>query len=106
MDEITASELKVRMDSGENVQLIDVRQPHESAIASIPGAKLIPMSEIMSRVAELDRGREAIIHCHMGGRSARVIEALQRSGYEGKLTNLAGGITAWSHEVDPSVPVY
>lgn len=106
MNEITATELKSRMDAGENVQLIDVRQPHESEYAKIPGAKLIPMGEIMTRLDELDPAREAIIHCHMGGRSARVIEALERSGYEGKLTNLAGGITAWSHEVDPSVPTY
>ncbi|HTH51376.1 MAG TPA: rhodanese-like domain-containing protein [Pyrinomonadaceae bacterium] len=105
MNQITATELKSRMDAGE-VQLIDVRQPHEAAFASIPGAKLIPLGEILSRVDELDPSREAVIHCHMGGRSARAIEALQRSGYEGELTNLTGGITAWSMEVDPSVPTY
>jgi adenylyltransferase/sulfurtransferase len=106
MNQITATELKSRMDAGEDVQLIDVRQPHEYDVAKIPGAKLIPMTELMSRLDELDRSREAVIHCHMGGRSARVIDALERSGYEGKLTNLSGGITAWSHEVDPSVPTY
>lgn len=106
MNEITATELKSRMDAGEDVQLIDVRQPHENDLAKIPGAKLIPLGEIMSRIGELDPAREAVIHCHMGGRSARAIEALERSGYEGKLANLAGGITAWSHEVDPSVPTY
>jgi adenylyltransferase/sulfurtransferase len=105
MNQITATELKSRMDAGE-VQLIDVRQPHEAAFASIPGAKLIPLGEILSRVDELDPSREAVIHCHMGGRSARAIEALQRSGYEGGLTNLTGGITAWSMEVDSSVPTY
>lgn len=106
MDQITATELKARMDAGEDVQLIDVRQPHEYDYAKIPGAKLIPMSEMMARLGELDRNREAIIHCHMGGRSARVIEVLERAGYEGKLTNLTGGISAWSAEVDPSVPTY
>jgi rhodanese-related sulfurtransferase len=106
MNEITATELKARMDAGEDIQLIDVRQPHEYEYAHIPTAKLIPMGEIMTRMGELDPDRETIVHCHMGGRSARVIEALERSGYEGKLTNLAGGITAWSHEVDPSVPTY
>jgi rhodanese-related sulfurtransferase len=106
MNQITATELKTRIDSGEDIQLIDVRQPHEADLAKIPGATLIPMTELMSRLSELDPSREAIIHCHMGGRSARVIDALERSGYEGKLTNLAGGITAWSHEVDPSVPTY
>jgi len=106
MNQITATELKTKMDAGEDVQLIDVRQPHEYEFAKIPTAKLIPMGEIMSRIAELDPSREAIIHCHAGGRSARVIQALRQSGYEGELTNLAGGITAWSHEVDPSVPTY
>ncbi|MBV9242831.1 MAG: hypothetical protein JO314_12570 [Acidobacteria bacterium] len=106
MDQITATELKARMDSGEDVQLIDVRQPHEYEYARIPTAKLIPMGDLMTRLDELDPSREAVIHCHMGGRSARVIQGLQASGYEGRLTNLAGGITAWSMEVDPSVPTY
>ena len=106
MNQITATELKSRMDTGEDVQLIDVRNPNEYELAKIPTAKLIPMGEVMSRIAELDPSREAIIHCHSGGRSAHVIQALQQSGYEGELTNLAGGITAWSHEVDPSVPTY
>jgi rhodanese-related sulfurtransferase len=106
MNQISATELKARMDAGEDVQLIDVRNPNEYDYARIPTAKLIPMGEIMSRLDELDASREAVIHCHMGGRSARVIEALQRSGYEGELTNLAGGITAWSTEVDPTVPTY
>jgi rhodanese-related sulfurtransferase len=106
MNQITATELKSRMDAGEDVQLIDVRNPNEYELAKIPTAKLIPMGEIMSRINELDPSREAIVHCHSGGRSARVIQALQQSGYAGELTNLAGGITAWSHEVDPSVPTY
>jgi adenylyltransferase/sulfurtransferase len=106
MNEITAIELKARIDSDEDIQLIDVRQPDEYAFASIPGAKLIPLGEIMSRMSELDPSREAIIHCKMGGRSARAIEAMERSGYAGKLTNMVGGITAWSNDVDPSVPKY
>ncbi|HEV7700262.1 MAG TPA: rhodanese-like domain-containing protein [Pyrinomonadaceae bacterium] len=106
MNEITAIELKARIDSDEDIQLIDVRQPDEYAFASIPGAKLIPLGEIMSRLSELDPDREAIIHCKMGGRSARAIEAMEQSGYAGKLTNMVGGITAWSNDVDPSVPKY
>jgi len=106
MNQISATELKSRMDAGEDVQLIDVRNPNEYEFARIPTAKLIPMGELMSRLDELDPSREAVIHCHSGGRSARVIDALERSGYEGKLTNLAGGITAWSTEVDPSIPTY
>ena len=106
IEEITATERKNRLDAGDDIQLIDVRQPDENAFASIPGAKLIPLGEILNRMSELDENRETVIHCKMGGRSARAIDALQRSGYKGKLKNLRGGITAWSNEVDPSVPKY
>lgn len=106
MQEITASELKELMDSGVDIQLIDVRQPDEYAFAKIAGAKLIPLGEIVLRMGELDEKRETVIHCKMGGRSARAIEALQQSGFKGAMRNLAGGITAWSNEVDPRVPKY
>jgi rhodanese-related sulfurtransferase len=106
MEQITASELKARLDAGEDIQLIDVRQPEEFAFAKIDGAKLIPLGEIMRRTSELDQTRETVIMCKMGGRSAQAIHALQHAGYEGRLKNLAGGITAWSNEVDPHVPKY
>ena len=106
MQTITASELKTRMDAGDDIQLIDVRQPDEYAFARIDGAKLIPLGEIMNRMSELDENRETVVHCKMGGRSARAIEFLERAGYKGSLKNLAGGITAWSNEVDPRVPKY
>ena len=106
MQEISATELKTRIDAGEDIQLIDVRQPDEYAFAKIPGAKLIPLGEVMRRMGEIDETRETVIHCKMGGRSARAIEALQRAGFKGNLTNLKGGITAWSDEVDPKVPKY
>jgi adenylyltransferase/sulfurtransferase len=106
MEVITASELKARMDAGDDIQLIDVRQPDEYAFARIEGAKLIPLGEIMSRMNEIDPNRETVVHCKMGGRSARAIEALRRAGFAGELKNLVGGITAWSNEVDPSVPKY
>jgi adenylyltransferase/sulfurtransferase len=106
MQEITATELKSRIDAGDDIQLIDVRQPDEYAFAKIEGAKLIPLGEIIKRMGELDEGRETVVHCKMGGRSARAIEALQAAGYKGELKNLKGGITAWSNEVDPKVPKY
>jgi adenylyltransferase/sulfurtransferase len=106
MEEITATELKRRMDEGEDIQLIDVRQPDEYDFAKIEGAKLIPLGDIMRRMDELDESRETVIHCKMGGRSAKAIEMLQRAGYQGKLKNLRGGITAWSNEVDPKIPKY
>jgi adenylyltransferase/sulfurtransferase len=106
MQEITATELNELMASGADVQLIDVRQPSEHSFARIPGSKLIPLGEIMNRIDEIDPSRDTVIHCKMGGRSARAIEALERAGFKGRLRNLRGGITAWSNEVDPKVPKY
>ncbi len=106
MQEITASELKSLIDSGVDIQIIDVRQPDEYAFAKIKGSKLIPLGEIMKRMGELDASRETVIHCKMGGRSAKAIAVLQQAGFKGSLKNLVGGITAWSNEVDPSVPKY
>ncbi len=106
MTEITATELKKRMDAGEDIQLIDVRQPDEYEFAKIEGAKLIPLGEIVNRMDEIDQSRETILHCKAGGRSAQAIQALQRAGFKGELKNMRGGITAWSNEVDPKIPKY
>lgn len=106
MQEITATELKQKMDDDEDFQLIDVRQPDEYAFAKIEGAKLIPLGEIVQRMDELDESKEAVIQCKAGGRSAHAIQFLERAGYKGKLANLKGGITAWSNEIDPKVPKY
>src|SRR5688500_1250619 len=106
MQTITASELKGRMDAGDDIQLIDVRQPDEYAFAKIDGAKLIPLGEVLARRSEIDESKETVIHCKMGGLSAQAIEILEKSGFKGELKNLAGGITAWSNEVDPRVPKY
>jgi adenylyltransferase/sulfurtransferase len=106
MDETTASELKQKLDNGESIQLIDVRQPDEYDFAKIKGAKLIPLGDIMRRMDEIDESKETVIHCKAGGRSAKAIEFLQKAGFKGKLSNLKGGITAWSNEVDSSVPKY
>ncbi len=106
MQEITASELKNRMDAGEDIQLIDVRQPDEYDFARIEGAKLIPRGDIIKKISEIDPTRETVVHCKAGGRSAKAIAALQNAGFNGELKNLKGGITAWSNEVDPKVPKY
>ena len=106
MEEITATEMKKRLDAGEDLQIIDVREPHEFEIGRIPDSKLIPLGQVLNRMDEIDPNRETVVHCKMGGRSAKAIEALQRSGFQGHLMNLRGGITAWSNEVDPSVPKY
>ena len=106
MEEITATELKQRLDKGEDIQILDVREDNEFAYARIPNSIHIPLAQVLSRMNEIDPNRETVVHCKMGGRSARAIEALTRSGYTGKLMNLKGGILAWSNEVDPTVPKY
>lgn len=106
MEEITATELKQRLDRGDDIQLIDVREPDEYETARMPGAKLIPLGQVVGRREEIDESRETVVHCKGGVRSARAIEALTRAGFGGRLINLKGGITAWSNEVDPSVPKY
>ncbi|MBD0337085.1 MAG: molybdopterin-synthase adenylyltransferase MoeB [Cyanobacteria bacterium Co-bin13] len=108
--EMTVSELKQVLDSGaDDILLIDVRNPNEYEIAQIPGAVLIPLPEIESgsgveKVKELLNGHKLIAHCKMGGRSAKALGILKQAGITG--TNVKGGITAWSREVDPSVPEY
>jgi adenylyltransferase/sulfurtransferase len=106
MQDITATELNELLQSDTDVQLVDVRQTAEYNFARIPGAKLIPLGELLGRMEELDPNRELILHCKMGGRSAQAIMALERAGYKGTMKNLRGGITAWSNEVDPKVPKY
>jgi len=106
IEEISATELKRRIDAGDDIQLIDVRQPDEYAFAKINGAKLIPLGEVARRMNEINPSRETVVHCKMGGRSAKAIEILKQAGFSGELKNLKGGITAWSNEVDPKVPKY
>lgn len=106
MQEITATELKQRLDAGDDIQIIDVREQKEFDTARIPDSKLIPLGEIIKRLDEIDATRETVVHCKGGGRSARAIEELQRAGFTGDLKNLKGGITAWSNDVDSSVPKY
>lgn len=110
MEEMTVQDLKQLIDSGaEDFVLLDVRNPHEYEIAQIPGSVLIPLSEIESgeaipKVKELLNGHRLIAHCKMGGRSAKALGFLQEAGISG--TNVKGGITAWSREIDASIPEY
>jgi adenylyltransferase/sulfurtransferase len=102
--QITVKELKRRIDAGEDVQLIDVREPYEYQIAQI-GGKLIPQNDVPNRLAEIDRDREVVVHCRSGARSQRIAEFLVQAGYP-RVVNVAGGILAWSDEIDPSVQKY
>jgi adenylyltransferase/sulfurtransferase len=102
--QITVKELKRRIDAGEDVYILDVREPWENKLAQI-GGKLIPQNEVAQRLAEIDREREVVVHCHAGVRSQRIAEFLKQQGYT-RVANLAGGINAWSEEIDPKVPKY
>jgi adenylyltransferase/sulfurtransferase len=102
--QLSVKELKRRIDAGEDVCLIDVREPYEYKIAQI-GGKLIPQNEVPQRLAEIDRDREVIVHCRSGVRSQRIAEFLKQAGYP-RVVNLAGGILAWSEEIDPRVQKY
>lgn len=106
LEEITATEFKRRLDAGEDLQIIDVREPAEYEIARIRGSKLIPLAQVVARSSEIDAARETVVHCKGGVRSAKAIEALKGAGFKGRLINLKGGITAWSDEVDQNVPKY
>ncbi len=106
LEEITASELNDLIKNNSEVQIIDVREPNEYEIAKIPNTKLIPLGQVVARAKEIDSSRTAVLHCKGGVRSAKAIADLQTAGYKGKLLNLKGGITAWSDEVDSSVPKY
>jgi rhodanese-related sulfurtransferase len=106
LPEITATELKRRLDEGDDIQIVDVREPNEYQYARLPNSIHIPLGQIINRMSEIDATRDTVVHCKMGGRSAKAIEVLKRAGFTGQLTNLKGGITAWSNDVDPSVPKY
>ena len=103
--EISVAELKAKLDAREDFLLLDVREPYEYDIACIPGAKLIPLGELPSRMSELDSAQEIALHCKTGRRSAQALRALREAGFS-KLANVHGGIEAWANEIDPSVPKY
>jgi len=104
MADMTVEELKRRLDAGDNLFVLDVREPHEYQIANI-GGHLIPLNDLPKRIGELDRSREIVVHCKLGGRSAKAVDFLRQSGFT-NVHNLGGGISAWAERVDPKVPKY
>jgi rhodanese-related sulfurtransferase len=103
--EISPTEFVARRERGDDLLLLDVREPHELAIASVPGVVHIPMAEVPERLGELDPAREIIVLCRSGGRSLQVARFLESRGY-GSVANLTGGTLAWSRDVDPTLPTY
>jgi rhodanese-related sulfurtransferase len=102
--EISPTEFLSRRNAGHAMTLLDVREPWELGIASVPGIVHIPMAEVGARLTELDRSIEVVVLCRSGRRSLEVARLLQLNGF--KALNLSGGILAWSHEIDSSIPTY
>jgi adenylyltransferase/sulfurtransferase len=102
--QLSVKELKQRIDAGEDVFILDVREPYEYQIAQI-GGRLIPQNDVPQRLGEIPRDREIVVQCKSGGRSQRIAEFLKQSGYS-QVVNLAGGILAWSDQIDPKVQKY
>jgi len=103
--EITPSDLAARLRRGDDIDLIDVREPHELNIAQIPNVRLIPLGTLAEALPTLDSSREAVVICRTGARSGRAVQQLRAAGFA-KVWNLAGGIHRWADEVDPSLPKY
>ena len=102
--QITVKEFKARRDAGDDIFLLDVREPYQYQIAQI-GGTLIPQNDVPNRLVEIPRDREIVVQCRSGARSQRIAELLKQSGYT-QVVNLAGGILAWSDEIDPTVQKY
>jgi sulfur-carrier protein adenylyltransferase/sulfurtransferase len=103
--EITALELKQRLDRGDKLHIVDVREPNEYQINRIPGSQLIPLGDIPKRYTELNPDQEIVVQCKMGGRSAKAADFLRSVGFKHVL-NLKGGILDWVDKVDPNQPKY
>jgi adenylyltransferase/sulfurtransferase len=103
--ELTVEELKKRLDRGEDLFILDVRNPEEFQICRIPGSTLIPLPSLPQRFGELDAGRELIVHCKSGMRSQKAIQFLRDKGFH-NLKNVKGGILAWAERIDPGMPRY
>ena len=105
LPELTPTELAAKLQRGDDFDLLDVREPHEWAIARIAGARLIPLGTVAEAIATLNPAREIVVHCKAGGRSAKAVQQLQAAGFA-RVRNLTGGILRWSDDVDPKVPKY
>lgn len=102
--EITPAEFVARRKRGEDLTLLDVRESWELGVASVPGVIHIPMGEIAERLDELDSSKETVVLCRSGRRSLEVAKYLEQKGFHA--VNLAGGILAWSRDVDATIPTY
>lgn len=105
IQEITPVELAARIERGDDFDLIDVREPYETHIASIPGSRLLPLGAVAAQLASMDKDRDTVVMCRSGMRSADAVRQMQEAGFA-RVANLVGGILRWSDDVDPTVPKY
>ena len=105
--QMTPAQLKTRLDAGDNLYILDVREPHEWDISNLShlGAQLIPKGQVVNRLNELDTAQEIVVQCRTGARSADIVRELQKHGFR-KLWNLDGGINRWAKEIEPELPTY
>jgi adenylyltransferase/sulfurtransferase len=102
---ISASELKVSLDKGDNLQVIDIREPHERTLYDFPGAKIVPFGQLVRRMDEFKPDGDLVFICKIGQRSLFAIRALHRAGYQGRMLNLQDGLAAWAKLIGgPEVP--
>jgi rhodanese-related sulfurtransferase len=102
--EVTPRELQQLMSGIDDIILIDVREPYEWDIARLPGARLIPLADVAAAMPSIDSTRDVVVYCRSGKRGADAARQLRAAGF--RVSNLAGGISRWSDDVDPSVPKY
>jgi adenylyltransferase/sulfurtransferase len=102
--EITVEQLKSRLDRGDDLFILDVREPQEREIVNI-GGYLIPLSTLPKRIDEVDSSKEIVVHCRSGARSAKAADFLRKNGFK-NVKNLVGGINAWAERIDKSLPTY
>jgi sulfur-carrier protein adenylyltransferase/sulfurtransferase len=103
MKEITVQELKQKLDNKEDIQLVDVRQPHENELSNI-GGELIPLATVLDNADKISKDKPVVVYCRSGARSGSAILALERQFGFTNLYNLKGGILAWAREIDPNMP--
>jgi adenylyltransferase/sulfurtransferase len=107
MQSMSARELHERLERGDDLTVIDVREPEERALCAIEGSRLVPLGELAARLGELDSTKDTVLQCRTGKRSAKAIELLVQAGFSNaRLWNLEGGIDAWARDVDPTMPRY
>jgi len=106
IETITAIDLKKRLDNGDKIQFIDIREPHERAIVKFPNAIIMPLGQLVRRMDELDTSIDSVFLCKIGQRSILGIRALREAGYKGRLLNLQDGLNAWARDVDRAMPIY